>query len=51
MQDKKEWKKPQLIILGKGKPEEHVLAACKANPGCTRPGNTGPVPLLKLALS
>lgn len=28
---KKEWEKPQLIILLKGEPEENVLAGCKMN--------------------
>jgi len=28
---KKTWKKPKLVILYRGKPEESVLAACKAN--------------------
>ncbi len=26
---KKSWTKPQLIVLGRGRPEEKVLAACK----------------------
>ncbi len=26
---KKQWSKPQLIVLGRGKPEENVLAGCK----------------------
>ena len=51
MEQKKEWEKPQLIILGKGKPEECVLASCKAPVACTRRGNTGQVPTLKLGLS
>jgi hypothetical protein len=29
MEEKKQWIKPQLIILGRGTPEEVVLAACK----------------------
>jgi hypothetical protein len=29
MEEKKEWTKPQLIILGRGKPEESVLKNCK----------------------
>ena len=33
---KKQWSKPQLIVLGRGKPEETVLAACKHG------GNSGP---------
>ena len=27
---KKEWQKPELIVLVRSKPEEAVLAACKA---------------------
>ena len=26
---KKQWSKPQLIVLGRGKPEENVLGPCK----------------------
>ena len=26
---KRQWSKPQLIVLGRGKPEENVLAGCK----------------------
>jgi hypothetical protein len=29
MEEKKQWHKPQLIILGRGKPEEAVLGQCK----------------------
>jgi hypothetical protein len=29
----KKWAKPQLLILGRGKPEENVLAGCKLNGG------------------
>jgi len=28
---KEEWIKPQLIVLGRGTPEENVLAGCKVN--------------------
>lgn len=35
---KKDWKKPKLVVLYRGKPEESVLAACKANVG----GSMGP---------
>ena len=28
---KKEWKKPELIVLVRGKPEEAVLTACKVS--------------------
>jgi hypothetical protein len=30
-EQKKQWQKPVLIIIGRGKPEENVLAACKIN--------------------
>ena len=39
---KRPWKKPQLIVLYRARPEEYVLAACKgpanlpAGPGFTR---------------
>ena len=33
---KRQWSKPQLIVLGRGTPEENVLAACKHG------GNIGP---------
>jgi len=26
---KKEWRKPKLIIIGQGRPEENVLSGCK----------------------
>jgi len=29
---KKKWKKPELVILARGKREESVLTACKYNP-------------------
>ena len=41
---KKSWKKPALIVIGRGTPEEKVLAGCKSgvgvgpnmkDPGCT----------------
>ena len=35
--EKKSWEKPQLIVLGRSKPEEGVLAACKLSPA-TAPG-------------
>lgn len=35
-----EWAKPQLIALGKGQPEENVLASCKV-PGL---GGSGSFP-------
>jgi hypothetical protein len=34
---KRQWSKPQLIVLGRGKPEENVLGACKII------GLTGPI--------
>jgi len=48
---KKKWKKPKLVVLYRGKPEESVLAACKANIGgsmgpaknkCRAPAGPGP---------
>jgi hypothetical protein len=27
---KKEWTRPRLVVLGRGRPEESVLLACKA---------------------
>jgi hypothetical protein len=29
MEERKAWTKPQLVILGRGKPEENVLKHCK----------------------
>jgi hypothetical protein len=29
--NRKQWVKPQLVILGRGTPEENVLTACKSN--------------------
>ena len=51
MEEIKEWEKPQLIILGKGKPEECVLATCKQAVVCTRKSNSGNLPTLKLGIS
>jgi hypothetical protein len=34
---KKEWKTPELIVLVRSKPEEAVLAVCKAPPTRTGP--------------
>lgn len=28
-EEKKQWDRPQLIVLGRGTPEENVLQACK----------------------
>jgi hypothetical protein len=43
--DRKQWSKPQLIVLGRGTQEEQVLMGCKANDkagphknGCKHPG-------------
>jgi len=33
MEEKKQWIKPQLIILGRGTPEENVLLTCKLQTG------------------
>ena len=30
---KSKWTDPQLIVLGRGRPEEHVLAVCKNHYG------------------
>ena len=37
MENKITWSKPQLVILGRGKPEENVLKQCK-NIGQSGPG-------------
>ena len=37
---KRRWIKPQLVILGKGTPEERVLAACKTTTS-NAPGPNG----------
>jgi hypothetical protein len=45
---KKQWKRPQLIVIGRGQPEESVLYTCKypsfhlgpSNPNCKNPGNS-----------
>ena len=39
--EKKEWKKPELVVLTRTRPEEAVLAACKptANPPVSGPSN------------
>jgi hypothetical protein len=31
IKDKKVWRKPKLIIIGQGRPEENVLSGCKYN--------------------
>ena len=36
---KKQWEKPELIILTRSKPEEAVLTACKSNPQTLGPAN------------
>jgi hypothetical protein len=28
-EEKKQWERPQLVVLGRGTPEENVLQACK----------------------
>ena len=33
--EKKLWERPQLTVLGRSKPEEGVLAACKLGTGIT----------------
>jgi len=33
MDARKEWQKPQLLILTRGKPEEVILSACKGDVG------------------
>ena len=38
MDRSKEWKKPELIVLVRGKPEESVLTGCKYYTGGTYPG-------------
>ena len=30
-ENKKKWTRPQLIVLGRGTPEENVLAGCKTS--------------------
>lgn len=37
--EKKEWLKPELVVLTRNNPEESVLAGCK---GCTNPPTSGP---------
>ena len=38
----KRWSRPQLVILGRGTPEEGVLKACKTGTGRTKgPGDQG----------
>jgi hypothetical protein len=37
--EKKQWQKPELIVLTRNNPEERVLAGCK---GCTDPPTSGP---------
>jgi hypothetical protein len=38
---KKTWIRPQLIVLGRGQPEENVLVACKARGGAGTPVGPG----------
>jgi hypothetical protein len=42
-QSKKEWEKPQLIVLARGEPEEAVLGLCKASGSGSGPGGSCPV--------
>jgi hypothetical protein len=37
-EQKKQWQKPILIVIGRGKPEENVLQGCK-NPAKNGPGD------------
>jgi len=37
---KKEWQQPKLIVIGQGRPEENVLAACKNSTSSTATGPT-----------
>ena len=37
MAQKKKWKKPKLIIIARGTPEEAVLVACKGGADLTQP--------------
>jgi hypothetical protein len=41
-EQKKHWEKPVLVVIGRGKPEERVLASCKPTTatGLITPGNT-----------
>jgi len=34
----REWEKPKLVVLSRGRPEEHVLEACKSSKG-GKPGS------------
>jgi hypothetical protein len=38
-QQKKQWQKPVLIIIGRGTPEENVLSACKTTANNTSPNS------------
>ncbi len=40
MDKKKEWKKPELIVIIRCKSEENVLAACKQAGSCTEANGT-----------
>lgn len=37
---KMSWKRPKLIVLGRGRPEEKVLANCKNNQAKVGPGSS-----------
>jgi len=38
MAPRKEWEKPQLVVLARGEPEERVLLTCKLYDAATGPG-------------
>lgn len=38
---KKDWQKPELIVLVRSKPEEAVLGTCKGTIATTAPGPNG----------
>lgn len=40
---RKEWEKPQLVVLTRGKPEEAVLGACKVAIPSPGPGSDNAV--------
>lgn len=41
MEEKKQWVTPQLIILGRGTPDENVLTGCKTGAGGIQGPATG----------
>jgi hypothetical protein len=46
---KRKWKRPELVVLVKGRPEENVLFHCKA--GINRDGPTGDASYCKVKVS